>query len=61
MNEIIRILMKRDGLTKTEVKNLIKETVKMMEDAIANGAYWEAGEIFESELGLEPDYIFYVL
>jgi hypothetical protein len=58
MNEIIEILMRRDGLSETEAIEAYFECKKAMEDAIAGGAYFEVDEILRSELGLEPDYIF---
>ena len=52
-NAIIKILMKRDGLSKTEVEDLIKECREALErgeeDAIAE------------YLGLEDDYIFGII
>lgn len=61
MDKIAKILMNRDGYTKSEAVALIKDVLNMMEDAISCGNYIEAEDIFMDELGLEPDYIFYVL
>lgn len=50
MNETMRILMERDGLTKEEAKELMTET----REALINGDY----EAMADYLGLEDDYIF---
>lgn len=55
MNEIIRILMERDGNTKEETLAIIREVKDMMEEC--NYDPEECEEIFMSELGLEPDYM----
>lgn len=57
MNRVVKILMKRDGMSVEEAKDLVAEVVDMMNDAIAMGDYEEAQMIVEDELGLEPDYI----
>ena len=57
MNRIVKILMRREDLTREEAEDWVNETREMMEDAIANGDYEEAEDILASELGLEPDYI----
>lgn len=51
MNEIIQILMKRDGLTLAEAAQSVKEAREL----VADGANPE--EVLEEEFGLEPDYI----
>ncbi len=55
MNRIIKILMKRDGMTEQEADDLLKETKQMMEDCNYDPS--ESEEIFMSNLGLEMDYI----
>lgn len=55
MQEIINILMERDGMTKREALDLIKEVKEMMEEC--NYDPEECEEIFTSEIGLELDYI----
>lgn len=55
--EIVRILMERDGMTEEEAKDLVAEVREMMIEALKEGDYLEAEEIFEDELGLEPDYM----
>lgn len=61
INEIVTILMKRDGITKEEALNLIKETRELIYIAIANNSYDSIEDILASELGLEIDYIFTLL
>ena len=58
---IENILMKRDGLTKEEAANEIKYTMEMVYDALANGDYEEAEEIWMDNLGLETDYLMMML
>lgn len=60
-NEVVKILMRRDGLTKNEAENQILLTQKNMESAIASGNYDEAESILMDELMLELDYCFDVL
>ena len=61
MNRVVKILMKRDGLSKEDAYDLVNEVRAKMQDAIACGDYDLAEEIIESDLGLEPDYIFDIL
>jgi hypothetical protein len=58
MQEIIEILMRRDGLTQTEAKDAYYDCRDAMMYAVDNGDFLEAEEILRMELGLEPDYIF---
>lgn len=53
MNQIIKILMNRDDLTKEEATDLYNEVKEMIEEDPMI-----AEEILISELGLEMDYIF---
>ena len=57
MKEIVKILMRRDGLSKAEavetVKNFMEENSQLIED----GDYDALEEALMSDLGLEPDYI----
>ena len=61
MNEIIKILMKRDGYTKEEAKEIVEEVMEEVNNAISIGDYSLAEEIFESDLELEPDYLINVM
>jgi hypothetical protein len=51
-NEIIEVLMRRDGMTQAEARKLLRELRAMVEE----GA--DPEDILYEELGLEPDYIF---
>lgn len=57
MNEIIEILMRRDGISQLEAENLIEECKEELWDAAARGSYQECEDIVASYLGLEPDYL----
>lgn len=57
MNEVIRILMERDGLTYEEAKEEYEATREEMLQSIEDG-YLNADEILAGNLGLEMDYIF---
>ena len=61
MNEIINILMRRDGISENGAKNLVKDCMVEVETAIAGGRYMEAEDIFMDWLGLEPDYLINLL
>lgn len=61
MNRVVKILMERDGLSKEDAYDLVKDVRAEMKDAIACGDYDLAEEIIESDLGLEPDYIFDII
>lgn len=52
MNQIVKILMRRDGITKDEAEG-------MLDDAKARVAAGEdPEEVLHDEFGLEPDYVF---
>ena len=56
-NEVIRVLMERDGLTREEANERLEEVREMVYDADP----YEAEDILADELGLEMDYIFDIL
>ena len=56
-NEIVRILMKRDGLSREEAIERVEEVREMISEADP----WEAEDIMADELGLEMDYIFDII
>ena len=58
MQKIIEILMRRDGLSYEDAKETYLECREAMLEAIDNGNFFEAEEILQYELVLEPDYIF---
>lgn len=57
MNKVVEILIKRDGMTKTEAESLIEKT----REELLSGDPWEAEDIIADYLGLEPDYIMDIL
>lgn len=59
MEKVIKILMERDGLSKTEAKALVLEVREMIYQC--GGSIVEAEEIMLEELGLEMDYLFDIL
>ena len=59
MNNVVAILMKRDGMSRAEAVALVTKVRGMIEDA--GGDYDEAEQIMIDELGLEMDYIFDIL
>lgn len=61
MEEIINILCKRDGYTKSEAKQVVEETMSEVTMCIENGDFDLAEEIFTSDLGLEIDYLIDIL
>lgn len=68
MDEIIKILMRRDGITENEARNLIEGCREKIQDALANNylysyysLYDEVSDIIADWLGLEPDYLEYLL
>ena len=58
MKEIVNILMKRDGISKSEAISIVQETKLMIDDAIEAGDYEAVEDILAEELGLELDYIY---
>lgn len=62
MKKIIDILVERDDMTIEEAKDLICECREEILDVISmGGSYDEAAEIVEDYLGLEPDYLEYLI
>ena len=57
MNEIVEILMRRDGISQLEAENLVEECKEELWEAAARGNYQECEDIVMSYLGLEPDYL----
>lgn len=55
MEEIIKILMQRDDMIREEALSIIEDVKEMMEEC--NYDPEECENIFETELGLELDYI----
>lgn len=57
MANVIKILMERDGISRSEAKELVDETRELL----LSSDPWEADEIMADQLGLEPDYIMDIL
>ena len=58
MQEIINILMERDGMTYEEAKETYIEVRSELMDAIAGTSCLDPEDVLLGELGLELDYIF---
>lgn len=54
-NDVLAILMRRDQISETEAREMIKECENEMNDALERGD--DPAEIIMRSLGLEPDYI----
>ena len=61
MNTIINLLMKRDGVSREEAKEMYLECQSELMDAIAGTSCLDPEEVLASELGLEPDYFIYFI
>lgn len=61
MNRVVKILIERDGMRRSEAIELVQDVKRRIEEAAADGDYEEAEMILESELGLELDYMFDIL
>lgn len=57
MNKVVEILMRRNGMTEEEAREEVAYCTELMNEAIADGDFFEAEEIMLYNLGLEPDYI----
>lgn len=58
METIINILMRRDGVTREEAKEMYLDCRSELMDAIDGTSCLDPEEVLASELGLEPDCIF---
>lgn len=58
MNEVIKILMKRDNISREEAKDQINIFLEDAEDYIQDGDLFGLEELLIDELGLDPDYLF---
>lgn len=62
MEEIIRILMRRDHMSRQEAIEFCQETQEEIYECIeSGGSYDDVENIIASNLGLEPDYMIYFL
>jgi hypothetical protein len=55
MNDLLEVLMERDGMTEQEAL----EAIAYAKELVAKGA--DPEEVLEGEFGLEPDYVFDLL
>ena len=58
MEKIIEILMRRDGVTYDEAKEMYLNCKEELMDALGGTSCLDPEEVLQYELGLEPDYIF---
>lgn len=57
-NDLVKLIMQRDGVSENEARIVIDETAREINDAIAHEAsYDEVTDILADYLGLEPDYL----
>ena len=61
MEELINILMKRDGLSFEEARRQCEDTVTEVRMAVSSGDFLLAEELMMSDLGLESDYLMDIL
>lgn len=66
INDIVSLLVKRDGISENEAYNLIEECRAELNEVLSGenvccGIYEDACEIVYGWLGLEPDYIDIIL
>jgi len=59
MKNTIDVLIDRDGMSREEAEEMVKNTRKEIWDVLANdGGYNDIEEILMQDYGLEMDYIF---
>lgn len=58
MEEIISILMRRDGVSYEEAKEMYLNCKAELDDAIMGSSCLDPEDVLMGELGLEMDYIF---
>ena len=56
MNEVVKILCRRDNISVEEAEERVRACIVRMDEA--NWDPMECDDIMMEELGLEPDYIF---
>ena len=60
MNKVVEILMRRDGDSKQEATERVKQTRDELLQ-LGTGSFEDGQDIIEYNLGLEPDYLFDIL
>ena len=58
MKNIVKVLMRRDGLTESEAIKEVQYAKRAITDAISDGDFNLVEEIMMYDLGLEMDYVF---
>ena len=66
MEEIVKILVRRDGITENEAWAIVEECQKEIDDIFNNvhapySMYEAVSEVLQSQLSLEPDFIEYFI
>ena len=56
--DAVAAIAKRDGITTEEAKEIVGLAIEEVMAAIKSGNILEADEIWQSETGLEPDYLY---
>lgn len=54
--EIVKIFVRRDGMTREDAIEHLREAYSAVQEAILNGD--DADEVWMEETGLEPDYLY---
>lgn len=57
MNQVVEILMRRDGMSEEEATDLVVST----RDELLESELWDADDIIATNLSLEPDYLMDIL
>ena len=57
MERVVKLIMKRDGISYEDAKTEVSNTVDEMYEALESGDSDQVEEILMDNLGLEPDYI----
>ena len=61
MKEIIKILMKRDGISREEAKEQLDMFLEDASEYIQEGDLYSLEDLLMDQLGLAPDYLFDIL
>lgn len=61
MKKIIEILMKRDGISEKEAREIVEDARSELLDAISGTSVLTPEDVMYGELGLELDYVMYLL
>ena len=61
IESIKQILMRRDGMTEQEAKNLIIDAKATLQEYLDNNDFFAAEDICNEYFGLEPDYLMELL